>query len=73
MLNFVVMFFFVNLGLAIYYGVSARVSPESEHVPVLSKYSLETLKLAYPDLSDDVLRDLLLESWTRDHAYRPFT
>jgi hypothetical protein len=73
LLNFGVMFLVVNIGLAIYYGFTDRFFPAPKNIPVLSTYSEQTLKRAYPEISDDVLRELLLENWTRPHGYAPFT
>jgi hypothetical protein len=71
LLNFCVMFIALNIVLGIYYAVSGRYFPEPDRVPVLSFYSWDTLQSAYPDRDEDVLKQLLLENWTRPHAYKP--
>jgi hypothetical protein len=70
LVNTLVIFLVVN-ALAYPILFLYEFSPEAD--PVTEKYGEERLRMVYPHLTADEIRELLHETWSRSFVYEPFT
>lgn len=72
-LNVSVLVVFLNIALWVAFTVKDSLSPPKPSDPVSKRYENPNLKKIYPQLSEQAIRDLLYETWSRTLTYEPFT
>ena len=84
LLNTVLFFVLLNIGLFIFFQVkdiirsnsSSKVKEnviKSKSSGLINKWGMQVFKLTYPRLSEKEIVDLLDETWSRPYLYEPFT
>jgi len=73
LLNIIVSIFIINFILFLGFELKDYLLSPQNGNPVTGKYSSPALKKIYPQLNDEGINDLLLETWSRPYLYETFT
>ncbi len=69
-INTVVLFLLINILLLVFFQIKDRVTGDS---PVAEKYGIDLLMQGYPHRSEQEVRALLSDTWSRKFLYEPYT
>ena len=75
-LNTILLFIFINLILLVAYSANDYLESDEDPVSIRYQgiiYDDRSLSAIYPDFSDEKVRTLLRETWSRPYIYDAFT
>lgn len=71
--NICIFLIFFNICLFVVFEIKDHFIDAKKSNPIAKKYGNSSLKKVYPQLSEEAINNLLMETWSRPYIYEPFT
>ena len=71
--NICIFILFLNICIFVVFEIKDNFLNVNKSSPIAKKYNNSLLKKIYPELSEEDINDLLIETWSRPYIYDSFT